>query len=104
VGYSFVDDMDIVQSNPEEQDHMVTARRMKGTLDTCDGGIGDTCGTSEPATSFCYLLSFIWEHGCWSRYATISETLMNVLVLDVNGRRVILERLEAHESHNSLRV
>jgi hypothetical protein len=102
VWYIFVDDTDIVQSDPEEQNPMATAVRMQGSLDTWDGGIGAIGGASEPE-SFWYMLSFVWEHGCW-RYATIDETPANVSVLDATGIRVTLERLEAHESRKTLGV
>jgi hypothetical protein len=51
VGYSFMDDTDIAQSDPEEQDPTATAARLQCALDTWDGGIGATGGASEPAKS-----------------------------------------------------
>jgi hypothetical protein len=100
VGYSFMDDTDIVQSDPEEQDPLATEVRMQGALVIWDRGMGATGGALEPAQSFWYLLSFAREHGCW-RYVTIDETPANVSVLGATGGRVTLKRLEAHGSHNT---
>jgi hypothetical protein len=98
-----VDDTDIVQYDTEEQDPTATSVWMQGALDTWDGGKEETGGASEPAKSFWYLLSCVWEHGCWF-YATIDETPANVSVWDATGRRVMLECLEARESRKILGV
>jgi hypothetical protein len=58
VGYSFVDDMDIIQSGQPGEHFQVLATRMKSDMDTWEGGLLATGGALEPEKSFWYLIRF----------------------------------------------
>jgi hypothetical protein len=62
VGYSFVDDTDIIQSGQPGELFQVLATRMKAAMDTWEGGLWATGGALEPKKSFWYLIRFCWKN------------------------------------------
>jgi hypothetical protein len=68
VGYSFVDDTDIAQSNSERTPE--TTQKLQGAAATWEGGLKATGGALGPENSYWYLVSFTWSGGKWS-YAPI---------------------------------
>jgi hypothetical protein len=66
VGFSFVDDTDIIQSGqPEEPEEpfQVLSTRMQAAMDTWKGGLWATGGALDPENSCWYLLGFCWKIG-----------------------------------------
>jgi hypothetical protein len=56
VGYSFVDDTDIIQSGQPGEYFQVLATRMQADMDTWEGGLRATGGELEPEKYFWYLI------------------------------------------------
>lgn len=102
VGYSFVDDTDLIVSRPGSS-AMETASQMQSALDAWEGGIRGTGGAIVPEKSFWYLVSFAWKAGVWS-YNTISASPFELTVKDLHGERRTLRRLEFHEAERTLGV
>jgi hypothetical protein len=73
VGYSFVDDTDIIQSGQPGEPFQVLTMRMQAAMDTWEGGLRDTGGALEPEKSFWYLIRFYWKNGKWA-YVTNKDT------------------------------
>jgi hypothetical protein len=66
VGYSFVDDTDLIQSASDPEDSSMTvAENMQRALDTWEGTLRATGGTIVPDKSFWYLIGFQWLEGKW---------------------------------------
>jgi hypothetical protein len=63
VGYSFVDDTDIIQSGQPGEPFQVLNMRIQAAMDTWEGGLRDTGGALEPEKSFLYLIQFFWKNG-----------------------------------------
>jgi hypothetical protein len=62
VGYSFVDDTDVIQSSQPGEAFQVLATSMQAAMDTWEGGLRDTGGALEPEKSFWYLIQFFWKN------------------------------------------
>jgi hypothetical protein len=73
VGYSFVDDTDIIQSGQPGEPFQVLDMRMQAAMDTWEGGLRATRGALEPEKSFWYLLRFCWKNGQWA-YVSNEDT------------------------------
>ena len=66
VGYSFVDDTDLIQSASNPNDSSTTvAKNMQRALDTWEGALRATGGAIVPDKSFWYLIGFQWLEGKW---------------------------------------
>jgi hypothetical protein len=63
MGYSFVDDTDIIQSGQPEEPFQVLAMRIQASMDTWEGGLRSTGGALYPEKSFWYLIRFFWKNG-----------------------------------------
>jgi hypothetical protein len=74
VGYSFVDDTDLIQLGKPGEETKLLACRMQAVMDTREGGLRATSGALKPEKSFWYLISFQWIQGIW-RYKTVLKTL-----------------------------
>jgi hypothetical protein len=61
VGYSFVDDNDVIQSDGNSPKN--TVRKLQLAVDTWEGGLKVTGGALGPDKSFWYLVSFKWIGG-----------------------------------------
>jgi hypothetical protein len=48
MGYSFVDDTDIIQSGQPGEPFQLLAKRMQADMDTWEGGLRATGGALEP--------------------------------------------------------
>jgi hypothetical protein len=55
VGYSFVDDTDIIQSGQPGEPFQVLATCMQAAMDIWEGGLWATGGALEPEKSFWYI-------------------------------------------------
>jgi hypothetical protein len=103
VGYSFVDDTDIIQSGQPEEPFKVLATRMHSAMDTWEGGLRATGGALEPEKSCWYLIQFCWKNGQWA-YVSKEDTLASISVHNHTGDRVELEWLEMVEARKTLGI
>jgi len=103
VGYSFVDDTDLITTMDLELTYADVATKMQSSIDAWEGGIRATGGAIVPHKSFWVLVDFKWKAGRW-RYATIKETPATLSVLDLDGRRQTLRRLRVDEAERTLGV
>ena len=96
IGYSFVDDTDLIQTarncNDQEAD---VAAEMQHAVNTWEGAIR--------SKSFWYLIGFKWHEGCWA-YKDDAEAPAMLSVRDSDGNIVNLERLPPHVAHRTLGV
>jgi Reverse transcriptase (RNA-dependent DNA polymerase) len=101
VGYSFVDDTDLV----EFPDAPTTASRivqsMQEAIDAWEAGIRATGGAIVPEKSHWYLVTYRWQNGQW-RYARKTEDMYDLTVLNEHGQRQVLQRLDALDSERTL--
>ncbi len=81
VGYSFVDDSDLVQSDGDTVEN--TTGKLQLSVDTWEGGLKVTGGALGPDKSYWYLLSFKWSGGRWS-YAPVSDTPATLYMNDIS--------------------
>jgi hypothetical protein len=103
MGYSFVDDTDIIQSGQPGEPFQVLAIRMQAAMDTWEGGLRETGGALEPEKSFWYLILFCWNNGQWD-YVSNKDKPASISVRNHAGDRVELERLEVTEARKTLVV
>jgi hypothetical protein len=106
VGYSFIDDTDIIQSGqPGEpgEPYQVLATRMYAAMDTWEGGLRPTGGALERENSCWYLIRFCWKNGQWA-YVSNEDTPTSISVRSHAGDRVELECVEVTEARNTLGV
>jgi hypothetical protein len=66
VGYSFVDDTDIIQSGQPGEPFQVLSTRMQVAMDTWEGRLRATGGELDPEKSCWYLVRFCWKNGQWA--------------------------------------
>jgi hypothetical protein len=103
VGYSFVDDTNIIQSGQPGESFQVLAMRMQSAMDTWEGGLQATGGALEPEKSLWYLIQFCLKNGQWA-YVSNEDTPASISVRNHAGDRVELERLEVIEARKTLGV
>jgi hypothetical protein len=92
VGYSFVDDTDIIQYGQPGEPFQLLVMRMQAIMDTWEGGLRDTGGALEPEKSCWHLIRFCWKNGQWA-YVSNKYTPDLISVRNHTGYRVELERL-----------
>lgn len=104
VGYAFVDDTDKVVTSPSPTaTYKEVAELLQKSADTWEGGIRATGGAIGPDKSHYYLLEFIWKEGNF-RYASPIEAPASVTILDKDGIRKTLERIEPNRAQKTLGV
>jgi hypothetical protein len=103
VGYSFVDDNDIIQSGQPGGAFQVLDMRMQAAMDTREGVLWATGGAVDPEKSFWYLIRFCWKNGQWA-YVSNEDTSASLSNRNDAGNRVKLESLEVTEAHKTLGV
>jgi hypothetical protein len=77
IGYSFVDDTDIIQSSQPGEPFQVLDMRMQDVMDTWEGGLRATGAALEPEKSCWYLIQFCWKNGQWA-YVSNKDTHFNI--------------------------
>lgn len=102
VGFSFVDDTDLVTSDGDLSVDM-TVERMQGAIDAWEGGIRATGGAIVPGKSHWYLVAFKWKNG-EPIYKRCDEMEGQVSVQDSEGSRQTLSRLEPDSAERTLGV
>jgi hypothetical protein len=101
VGYSFVDDTDLVEFPNEITTAQAVAINMQGAVDAWEAGIKSTGGAIVPTKSHWYLISYKWQNGQW-RYSKKTEDPFDLTVMDEHGVRHILNRLDPSEAERTL--
>ena len=102
VGYSFVDDTNLVQTAKTEHDTITSVvDLMQAAVDTWEGGIRATGGAIATDKSYWYPIAFIWQAGKW-RLASAEETPFEISVLDHKGQRVVLDKLGPDDTKETL--
>jgi Reverse transcriptase (RNA-dependent DNA polymerase) len=101
VGYSFVDDTDLVEFPDEPTTAIQVAQDMQAAIDAWEAGIRATGGTIVPEKSHWYLVTYRWQNGRW-RYARKTEDMFVITVLNEHGQQQILDRLDATDSERTL--
>jgi hypothetical protein len=84
LGYSSVDDTDIIQSGQPGEPFQVLATRMHAYVDTWEGGLRATGGALEPEKSYWYLIRLCWKNGQWA-YASKEDTPASISVRNHAG-------------------
>jgi Reverse transcriptase (RNA-dependent DNA polymerase) len=101
VGYSFVDDTDLVEFAEKVTTAHEVANAMQESIDAWEAGIRATGGAIVPEKSHWYLVTYRWQNGRW-RYARKTEDRFDLTVLNEHGQRQILQRLDAMDSERTL--
>lgn len=101
VGYSFMDDSDIIQSNGDNPTE--AANKLQEAINTWERGLKVTGGALGPEKSYWYLVSFNWSGGSWS-YAPISDTPATLFMNDIHEVRKAVRRIPPHHAKETLGV
>jgi hypothetical protein len=105
VGYTFVDDTDLVHTaddpNSSAQEIMDT---MQNAVDHWNGLLSATGGAIEPSKSFIYIIDFCWTSQKW-RYKTRDEAPGDITIcIPHTGQEEKLTRLELAEARRTLGI
>jgi hypothetical protein len=101
VGYSFVDDTDLLQSN--EENNIETIRSLQKSVDTWEGCLKATGGALGPEKSYWYLVTFQWNGGKWT-YAPATNTPDTIFMKDINNVRMFIRRIQPNQAEETLGV
>jgi len=103
-GYSFVDDMDLIQTGPTIYSSSVeTLLIMQAALDLWNDGLRATGGALVPAKSFRYAIDFRWKSGHWS-YAPKKEEHNQLWMTDHQLQWSLLLQLHTSKARRMLGV
>jgi len=104
VGYSFVDDTDLIQTRPTITSMMGdTLPLMQAALDLWNSSLSATGGALIPEKSFWYSIDFKWSSGRWS-YMPKNTAAEPLLMNDHLGNHLPLLRLHTSEARRTLGV
>jgi hypothetical protein len=102
VGYAFVDDTDLIQSQLRE--HPDQARHLlQQAIDTWESSLKATCGALVPEKTAWWLVSFKWTGTSWS-YASTQDSPGDLYVNDISSNRKTITRLESYQAYETLGV
>jgi hypothetical protein len=87
IGYSFVDDNDILQSDGSSPAD--TTIQLQQAVDTWEGVLKCTGGALGPEKSYWYLVSFNWSGGQWS-YSPVTDTPTILYMNDIHNNRKLV--------------
>jgi hypothetical protein len=103
VGYSFVDDTDLLVTNTESmRSAQEVTRALQLSIREWEGGLRATGGALAPSKTFWYLIDFEWDKGEWS-YTEV-ETGFDLRVRNPEGEECTIERVPVHEARRTLGV
>jgi hypothetical protein len=97
VGYSFVDDTDLIVSMCDKYSSRQAMIDLQTSLDTWEGGLKATGGALVPEKTYWYLIDFTWTAGQWS-YKTISDSPGSIFANDLQGCRKEIDRIEPSQA------
>jgi hypothetical protein len=103
VGYTFVDDTDLLQVLPNSRSSTDAMHMLQQSVDTWEGGLRATCGAIVPEKTFWSLVDFTWASGKW-RYKSVVECPGDLFANDIDGNRKALRRVEVDDAQVSLGV
>ena len=102
VGFAFVDDTDKMVTCPSpDGTHEEVLELIQKTADEWEGGMRATGGAVGSDKSFWCLIGFNWKDGNWS-CASNGDLPAAITVLDEDGERQTLTRLEPTEARRTL--
>jgi len=101
VGYAFVDNMDLIQSQLNENPHQAMSLLQEAN-DTWEASLKATCGALVPEKTVWWLVSFKWSGTSWS-YASIQDSPGELYVNDISEARKAIKRLEPHQGLRNTR-
>ena len=99
VGFSYVDDCDLIQSG---QDPIEVLNSMQTLISNWGSLVRVTGGALSVDKSWWYLVEFVWSKGKWK--ASDAEGNLDLIAESVEGDRISLKRLYAHEASEMLGV
>ncbi len=102
VGYAFVDDTDLIQSQLNENPIQAMSL-LQEAIDTWEASLKATCGALVPEKTVWWLVSFKWSGTSWS-YANIQDSPGELYVNDISEARKAIKRLEPHQAYETLGV
>jgi hypothetical protein len=102
VGYSFVDDNDIVQSDGGQP--RKTTVKLQQAVDTWEGGLKITGGALGPDKSYWYLITFNWTVGGKWSYAPVSDTPATLYMKDIQNNRKVVCHIRPDQVRRNARV
>ena len=107
VCFCFIDDSDLVESSPaaDASGESLTPR-IQSAMDLWAGGVKATGGAIRPDKSFWWLIDFEWHpSGTWKfkRIEDVAEDF-ELMVVDPEGKKVALSRLQPDECERTLGV
>lgn len=102
--YSLVDDTDIPQVAETTTTATEVLAALQKAVDIWEGALRATGGAIVPAKSFWYLVDFERNAEGVAKYKKKAVLPGDLTVLDTNGERVTLERLECSEGRRTLGV
>jgi hypothetical protein len=85
VGYSFVDDTDLVEFPEEPTTAAQVANSMQEAIVAWEAGICATGSAIVPEKSHWYLVTYRWQNGRW-RYTRKTEDTFDVTVMNEHGQ------------------
>jgi hypothetical protein len=102
VGYAFVDDTDVIQSQLLN-DPLQALQSLQLAIDSWEKSLKVTCGALVPEKTVFWLISFCWKNGQWS-YVPSNECPGELLIDDIHGQRKRIKRLEPFQAYETLGV
>ena len=104
VGYSFVDDTDLIQTGPTiTSTDLDVIPLMQAALSLWETGLRATGGALVPEKSFWYLIDFRWRGSTW-RYAKYPTEPGSLSMPDNNQHEHSIKRLPADKAQRTLGV
>lgn len=104
VGYSFVDDTDLIRTTTKLQASFEQIwKLMQKSINDWEGGLRVSGGALAPDKSFWYMVLFKWNKGKWT-YEKIKNHIGDLNMRDINGIRKPIQRLECKEGRRTLGV
>ena len=103
VGFAFVDDCDLLQSLPDNEDDDLKV--IQHSLDTWVESLRSTGGTLVPEKSNWFKMRFVWKRNKWKiRSSERSSTQPELQMINDSGRREAIQQLDANASILALGV
>jgi hypothetical protein len=103
VGYPFVDDTDLIQSNSSHNSYTQVIHSLQQALDIWEGGLKATCGAIIPEKTFWHMVDFQLSPGLW-KYKSIQECPGPLFVNDIHGQRCEIRCFEVSHAETMLGI
>jgi hypothetical protein len=103
VGYTFVDDTDLIYSNATASNYKEVINGLQSSIKTWDNGLKATGGALVPEKTFWYLIDFQWSNGNW-KYTPITDAPGSLYITDLHGNLKELRRCPVDHAETTLGV